>query len=139
MVHRREGFSASPRLYVHRGRCWAESCRLQRDEGPFRSKLCPDAGSRRRSAGKFRCQSARAILRQAPDRTVMLFGLLLTLGVAVLSVAVRSYQTTFAQKLGALGLLIASFLAVYFITGNAAWRSGGWASWRLLRWRELIT
>src|SRR5437867_4477519 len=51
----------------------------------------------------------------------MLFGLLLTLGVAVLSVALRSYQTTFAQKLGALGVLIASFLAVYFITGNAAW------------------
>ena len=49
----------------------------------------------------------------------MLFGLLLTLGVAVLSVALRSYQTTFAQKLGALGVLIASFLAVYFITGNA--------------------
>ena len=28
----------------------------------------------------------------------MLFGLFLTLGVAVLSVALRSYQTSFAQK-----------------------------------------
>src|SRR5207248_4947280 len=38
--------------------------------GTFRSKLCPDAGSRRRSAGKFRCPSAREILRPASDRTV---------------------------------------------------------------------
>ena len=35
----------------------------------------------------------------------MLFGLFLTLGVAVLSVALRSFQTSFAQKLGALGVL----------------------------------
>ena len=62
----------------------------------------------------------------------MLFGLLLTLGVAVLSVALRSYQTTFAQKLGALGVLIASFLAVYFITGNATWGVAGAASWLFL-------
>src|SRR3989442_2284012 len=55
----------------------------------------------------------------------MLFGLLLTLGVAVLSVALRSYQTALAQKLGALGILIASFLAVYFITGNAGWGVAG--------------
>src|SRR5947199_9127934 len=55
----------------------------------------------------------------------MLFGLFLTLGVAVLSVALRSYQTSLAQKLGALGILIASFLAVYFITGNAGWGVAG--------------
>ena len=69
----------------------------------------------------------------------MLFGLLLTLGVAVLSVALRSYQTTFAQKLGALGVLIASFLAVYFITGNAAWGVAGAASWLFLPWLEILT
>src|SRR2546421_2492499 len=57
----------------------------------------------------------------------MLFGLFLTLGVAVLSVALRSYQTSLAQKLGALGILIASFLAVYFITGNAGWGVAGGA------------
>ena len=34
----------------------------------------------------------------------MLFGLFLTLGVAVLSVALRSYQTAFAQKAGAIGI-----------------------------------
>src|SRR6266496_6855639 len=70
MVHRREGFSASSRLYVYGGRCRPESGRLRRDEGTFRSKLCPDVGSRRRSAGKFRCQSAREILRRASDRTI---------------------------------------------------------------------
>ena len=48
----------------------------------------------------------------------MLFGLLMTLGVFVLSIALRSYQTSFAQKAGALGILIASFLAVYFISGS---------------------
>src|SRR5436305_14992481 len=69
----------------------------------------------------------------------MLFGLLLTLGVAVLSVALRSYQTTFAQKLGALGVLIASFLAIYFITGNAAWGVAGAASWLFLPWLEILT
>src|SRR5438552_12050193 len=64
----------------------------------------------------------------------MLFGLFLTLGVAVLSVALRSYQTSLAQKLGALGILIASFLAVYFITGNAGWGVAGGATWLFLPW-----
>src|SRR5438067_2517586 len=62
----------------------------------------------------------------------MLFGLFLTLGVAVLSVALRSYQTSLAQKLGALGILIASFLAVYFITGNAGWGVAGAGTWLFL-------
>ena len=50
----------------------------------------------------------------------------MTLGVAVLSVALRSYQTSFAQKAGALGILIASFLAVYFVTGS--WLSRDWSA-----------
>src|SRR6266403_1949188 len=58
----------------------------------------------------------------------MLFGLLLTLGVGVLRVILSSYQTSFAQKAGALGILIASFLAVYFITGSIAWGTAGAAS-----------
>src|SRR5438477_1876531 len=69
----------------------------------------------------------------------MLFGLFLTLGVAVLSVALRSYQTSLAQKLGALGILIASFLAVYFITGNAGWGVAGAATWLFLPWMEILT
>jgi hypothetical protein len=69
----------------------------------------------------------------------MLFGLLLTLGVAVLSIALRSYQTAFAQKAGALGILIASFLAVYFITGSFVWGIAGAASWLFLPWLEILT
>src|SRR5947199_8148226 len=69
----------------------------------------------------------------------MLFGLFLTLGVAVLSVALRSYQTSLAQKLGALGILIASFLAVYFISGNAGWGVAGGATWLFLPWLEILT
>src|SRR5436189_6216998 len=69
----------------------------------------------------------------------MLFGLFLTLGVAVLSVALRSYQTSLAQKLGALGIPIASVLAVYFITGNAGWGVAGPATCLFLPWLELLT
>jgi len=69
----------------------------------------------------------------------MLFGLFLTLGVAVLSVALRSFQTSFAQKLGALGILIATFLAFYFITGNIGWGIAGGASWLFLPWLEILT
>ena len=50
----------------------------------------------------------------------MLYGLFLTLGVAVLSVALRSYQSSFAQKAGALGILISTYLAVYFLSGSVA-------------------
>src|SRR5947199_4368726 len=69
----------------------------------------------------------------------MLFGLFLTLGVAVLSVALRSYQTSLAQKLGSLVILIASFLAGYFITGNAGWGVAGAATWLFLPWLEILT
>ena len=48
----------------------------------------------------------------------MLFGLFITLGVAALSIALRSYQSSISQKVGALGILTASFLAIYFITGS---------------------
>ena len=69
----------------------------------------------------------------------MLFGLFLTLGVAVLSVALRSFQTSFSQKAGALGILISSYLAIYFITGN--WILGLCAalSWLFLPWLEILT
>ena len=69
----------------------------------------------------------------------MLFGLFLTLGVAVLSVALRSYQTSFAQKAGAFGILASTFLAVYFATGN--WIAGLVAAlaWLFLPWLEILT
>ena len=69
----------------------------------------------------------------------MLFGLFLTLGVAVLSVALRSFQTSLAQKVGALGVLIATFLALYFFTGSIGWGIAGAASWFFLPWLEILT
>jgi len=69
----------------------------------------------------------------------MLFGLFLTLGVAILSIALRSYQTSFAQKAGAAGILAASFLAAYFITGSFAWGVAGALSWLFLPWLEILT
>ena len=69
----------------------------------------------------------------------MLSGLFLTLGVAVLSVALRSYQTSFSQKAGAIGILISTFLAVYFISGR--WVLGLIAAltWLFLPWLEILT
>ena len=69
----------------------------------------------------------------------MLSGLFLTLGVAVLSVALRSYQTSFAQKAGAVGILFSTFLFFYFITGK--WILGLIAAlaWLFLPWLEILT
>ena len=69
----------------------------------------------------------------------MLFGLFLTLGVAVLSVALRSYQTSFAQKAGAFGILVSSFLAIYFATGSWIYGLIAALSWLLLPWLEILT
>ncbi len=69
----------------------------------------------------------------------MLFGLFITLGVAVLSVALRTYESSGSQKIGALGILTSSFLAIYFITGS--WILGLLSafSWLLLPWVEILT
>jgi hypothetical protein len=69
----------------------------------------------------------------------MLFGLFITLGVAALSVALRSYESPISQKVGALGILAASFLAIYYITDN--WVLGLCAalSWLFLPWVEILT
>ncbi len=69
----------------------------------------------------------------------MLFGFFLTLGVAVLSVALRSYQTSLAQKVGAFGILASTFLAIYFVTGS--WSIGlvGALAWLFLPWLEILT
>jgi hypothetical protein len=69
----------------------------------------------------------------------MLFGLFLTLGVAVLSVALRSFQSSFSQKAGALGILISSYLAVYFISGNWILGVVAAATWLFLPWLEILT
>jgi hypothetical protein len=69
----------------------------------------------------------------------MLFGFFLTLGVAVLSVALRSFQSSFAQKVGALGILVASFLLVFFVTGSWVFGLVGALSWLFLPWIEILT
>src|SRR6059036_825520 len=69
----------------------------------------------------------------------MLFGLLLTLGVAVLSVGLRSFQNSYAQKAGALGILAATFLAVYFVAGSWIWGFGAAMGWLFLPWLEILT
>jgi hypothetical protein len=69
----------------------------------------------------------------------MLFAVCLTLGVAVLSVALRSFQSSFSQKAGALGILVASFLLVYFLTGNWIFGLIGALSWLFLPWLEILT
>ena len=69
----------------------------------------------------------------------MLFGLCLTLGVVVLSVALRSYQSSFAQKTGAIGILAATFLGVYFATGSWVFGLIATVSWLFLPWLEILT
>jgi len=69
----------------------------------------------------------------------MLFGILLTLGVAVLSVGLRAFQNSYAQKAGALGFLAATFLVVYFITGNWVWGLAGASGLLFLPWLEILT
>ena len=69
----------------------------------------------------------------------MLFGLCLTLGVAVLSIALRSYETSFAQKAGALGILVSTFLAVYFVSGKWSFGLIAALSWLFLPWLEILT
>src|SRR5215468_274879 len=69
----------------------------------------------------------------------MLFGLFITLGVAVLSVALRSYQSSISQKVGAFGILTASFLAIYYITGSWILGAISGLSWLFLPWLEILT
>ncbi len=69
----------------------------------------------------------------------MLFGLFITLGVAVLSVAMRSYQSSISQKVGAFGILAASFLAIYYITGSWVLGLLSALSWLFLPWLEILT
>jgi len=69
----------------------------------------------------------------------MLFGVFLTLGVVVLSIGVRSFQNSYLQKAGALGILAATFLAVYFITGSWLWGLAAAVGWLFLPWLEILT
>ena len=46
----------------------------------------------------------------------MLFKLFILLGAGVLAVALRSFQSSFAQKAGAIAILIVTYLLFYFVT-----------------------
>src|SRR6266513_3746301 len=69
----------------------------------------------------------------------MLFGVFLTLGVAMLSVGLRAFQNSYSQKAGALGILVASFLAIFFITGSWVLGSVAAVSLLFLPWLEILT
>ncbi len=69
----------------------------------------------------------------------MLFGLFLTLGVAVLSIALRSFHNSYSQKAGAFGILVATFLAVFFITSSWVLGIAAAVSWLFLPWLEILT
>src|SRR6266498_5281814 len=104
------------RLPLQYCRCWQRSTSIRGDDKAFGPDLCPDICSGRTGPGQFRYRSAPEISQRAPDQSLMLFGLFLTLGVAVLSVALRSFQSSFSQKAGAAGILASTYLAVYFIS-----------------------
>ncbi len=65
--------------------------------------------------------------------------LFIVLGVVVLSFALRSFRVRIFRKVGAVGLLAATFLAFYFPTGSIAAGVGGLMIWFLLPWIELLT
>lgn len=69
----------------------------------------------------------------------MFSNLLLILGVAVLSMALRSFRSIVLQKLGALGVLVTSFLIGWLMTGF--WIVGVLcaSSWLMLPWLEILT
>ena len=55
----------------------------------------------------------------------MLFKLFILLGVGVLAVALRSFQSSFSQKAGAIAILVVTYLFFYFITGRFVGRGIG--------------
>lgn len=70
----------------------------------------------------------------------MLPSLLLILGVATLSMALRTFRHVLLQKLGALGIFATSFIAGYILGGDNIFIGLFCAStWLLLPWLEILT
>lgn len=69
----------------------------------------------------------------------MLANLLLILGVAALSLSLRTFRHGLLQKLGALGVFATSFLVGWLLSGY--WQVGVFcaSSWLLLPWLEILT
>src|SRR5262249_25789985 len=57
----------------------------------------------------------------------------------LLSVGLRTFHNSYAQKAGALGILVATFLAVYFATGNLVWGLIAALGWLFLPWLVILT
>ncbi len=69
----------------------------------------------------------------------MLHSTLIILAVAVFSLALRSFQSAWMQKLGALGILATSFLIGWLYSGYLGIGILCAASWLLLPWLEILT
>ena len=69
----------------------------------------------------------------------MTYSILLILGVATLSIALRTFHSGVLKKLGALGILATSFLVGYLPTGNIGLGAICAVSWFLLPWLEILT
>jgi len=59
----------------------------------------------------------------------MLFKLFILLGVGVLAVALRSFQSSFSQKAGAIAILVVTYLFFYFITDSHIAGAAAAAAW----------
>src|SRR5437660_6875057 len=69
----------------------------------------------------------------------MLFKLFILLGVGVLAVALRSFQSSFSQKAGAIAILIVSYLLIYFVTDSHVLGAVAAAAWLFLPWVEILS
>src|SRR5260370_15344695 len=69
----------------------------------------------------------------------MLFKLFILLGEGVLAVALRSFQSSFSQKAGAIAILVVSYLLVYFATDSHVLGAVAAAAWFFLPWLEILT
>ena len=65
--------------------------------------------------------------------------LLIVLGVVVFSVALRSFNHRMLRKIGALGVLAASFLAFYLPTDSVLAGVGGLMIWFMLPWVGILS
>src|SRR6476619_556457 len=69
----------------------------------------------------------------------MLFKLFILLGVGVLAVALRSFQSSFSQKAGAIAILLVSYLLVYFVSDSPLLGAIAAVAWFFLQWVEILT
>jgi hypothetical protein len=69
----------------------------------------------------------------------MLSNVLIVAGVAILSMALRSYRNRVVHRLGTIGIFVTSFLAGWLIGGHVLIGAAFASSWLLLPWLEILT